>query len=90
MRNASFPREMQRDAKARQLPLVRLQYDTRHWPKGVGVEVVGVAPAWVVDAIDDILDKWKQADSFADAPTLAEAYTVEDFDNHVRKIFGDD
>lgn len=67
MRTATFPRDMQRNAKAKRLPLVRLQYDTRHWPKGVGVEVVGVAPAWVVDAIDDILDRWKQQQNAEDS-----------------------
>lgn len=63
MKQASFPREMQRDAKAKQRPLVRLQYDTRHWPKGVGVEVVGVAPCWVVDAIEDILSRWRREEN---------------------------
>lgn len=60
MRQTSWPRGMQANAKAKQQPLVRLQYDTRHWPKGVGVEVVGVAPAWVVDAIEDILSRWQR------------------------------
>jgi hypothetical protein len=63
MKSASFPRDMQRDAKAKRQPLVRLQYDTRHWPKGVGVEVVGVAPAWVVDAIEDILSRWRREEN---------------------------
>ena len=62
MKSTGFPRDMKVSAKEKQLPLVRLQYDTRHWPKGVGVEVVGVAPYWVVEAIDEILARWKQSD----------------------------
>jgi hypothetical protein len=63
MRQTSWPRGMQANAKAKQQPLVRLQYDTRHLPKGVGVEVVGVAPAWVVDAIEDILSRWRREEN---------------------------
>lgn len=66
MKPSSFPKEMKQDAKKFDAALVRLQYDTRHLgDTGVGIEVVGPAPLWVVDAIDSILKRWREEDSEA-------------------------
>lgn len=42
-------------------PLVRVQFDARHLG-GEAVEVVGVAPAWVLEALERVLREWRNDD----------------------------
>lgn len=58
MKPAPFPREMKAVAKRDGLPLVRVQFDARH-QGDEAVEVVGVAPTWVVVALQRVLREWR-------------------------------
>jgi hypothetical protein len=57
MRSASFPKDLRQKCRRDRTTMVRLQY--MH-PDGRGIEVVGGAPEWVVDKIDDILKEWAE------------------------------
>lgn len=63
MKTTSFPREMQRHAKKVGVPLVRVQWDARHCDDdGTGVETVGPAPQWVVEALRRVVTEWRNAE----------------------------
>lgn len=58
MRPTSFPADVRKAAKEKRLAMVRIQWDRRH-VGGEGVEVVGLAPAWVIEMIEGLLRSWR-------------------------------